>query len=54
MRHLVAIAQAAGLRELTAEVLPDNTPMLKVFEKSGLPLTVQRQTGVVHVVLQLI
>jgi RimJ/RimL family protein N-acetyltransferase len=53
MRHLVAIAQAAGLRELTAEVLPDNTPMLKVLEKSGLPLTVQRQTGVVHVVLQL-
>jgi len=51
MRHL--IAQAAGLKELTAEVLPDNTPMLKVFEKSGHPLTVQRQTGVVHVVLQL-
>ena len=53
MRHLVAIAQAAGLKELTAEVLPDNTPMLKVFEKSGHSLTVQRQTGVVHVVLQL-
>ena len=53
MRHLAAIAQAAGLRELTADVLPDNVPMLKVFERSGLALTVQRQTGVVHVVLQL-
>jgi hypothetical protein len=38
---------------MTADVLPDNVPMLKVFEKSGLALTVQRQTGVVHAVLQL-
>jgi RimJ/RimL family protein N-acetyltransferase len=53
MRHLAAIARNAGLKELIAEVLADNTPMLKVFERSGLPLTVQRQTGVVHVVLQL-
>jgi RimJ/RimL family protein N-acetyltransferase len=36
MRHLAAIAQEAGLNELIAEVLPENTPMLKVFEKSGL------------------
>ena len=31
MRHLAAIARAAGLRELIAEVLPDNAPMLKVL-----------------------
>jgi RimJ/RimL family protein N-acetyltransferase len=53
MRHLVAIARNAGLKELIAEVLADNMPMRKVFEKSGLPLTVQHQTGVVHVVLRL-
>ena len=53
MRHLTAIARNAGLNELIAEVLPDNTPMLTVFERSGLAMTVQRQTGVVHVALQL-
>ena len=53
MRDLVAIARNAGLKELIAEVLAENTPMLKVFERSGLPLTVQRQTGVVHVAIQL-
>jgi ribosomal protein S18 acetylase RimI-like enzyme len=36
MRHLAAIAREAGLKELVADVLPDNIPMLKVFEKSGL------------------
>jgi hypothetical protein len=37
MRHLAAIARGAGLRELIAEVLPENTAMLKVLEKSALP-----------------
>ena len=32
MHHLAAIARVAGLDELIAEVLPDNIPMLKVFE----------------------
>jgi ribosomal protein S18 acetylase RimI-like enzyme len=53
LRHLVAIARAAELKELIAEVLPDNTPMLKVFEKSGLHLNTKREAGVVHVALQL-
>ena len=35
MRHLGAIARAAGLEELVAEVLPDNAPMLKVFRKAA-------------------
>ncbi|MGE5165551.1 MAG: N-acetyltransferase family protein [Sphingobacteriales bacterium] len=38
LRHLAALAREAGLKEFTAEVLPDNTPMLKVFERSGLKL----------------
>ena len=33
MRQLAEIARAAGLRELIAEMLPENIPMLKVFEK---------------------
>ena len=53
MRHLVTIARGAGLKEFTAEVLPDNIPMLKVFEKSGLPLSKKREAQVVHVTLQL-
>jgi GNAT superfamily N-acetyltransferase len=51
MRHLIAIAREAGIKELTAEVLPDNAPMLKVFEKSGLPLTTKRKPNVVHVAI---
>jgi len=35
MRHLVKIAAKAGLPELTAEVLPENTAMLTVFGKFG-------------------
>jgi RimJ/RimL family protein N-acetyltransferase len=53
MRHLIAIAREAGLREFFAEVLPDNGPMLKVFERCGLAATTRRETGVVHVTLQL-
>jgi RimJ/RimL family protein N-acetyltransferase len=54
MHHLAAIARGAGLEELTAEVLPDNAPMLKVFEKSGLGLSTRREPGVVHVALRLL
>ena len=31
MRHLAAIARGAGLKELIAEVLPENAAMRKVF-----------------------
>jgi GNAT superfamily N-acetyltransferase len=51
--HLVAIARGAGLEELVADVLAANTPMLKVFEKVGLPLTLSRSRGVVHITLRL-
>jgi GNAT superfamily N-acetyltransferase len=53
MRHLVALARNAGLERLVAEVLPDNVPMLKVFENSGLVLGTEREGGVVRVSLQL-
>ena len=51
LRHIAAIAREAGLKVLTADVLADNIPMLKVFEKSGLRLHITRESGVVHVVL---
>jgi RimJ/RimL family protein N-acetyltransferase len=53
MRHLIAIARDAGLEELVAEVLPDNMPMRKVFEKSGLRCNMKREGLVVHVALRL-
>jgi GNAT superfamily N-acetyltransferase len=53
MRHLAALARKGGLKELVAEVLPENAPMLKVFKASGLPMTTKREADVVHVTLQL-
>ena len=53
LRHLAAIARSAKLQELIAEVLPDNIPMLKVFEKGGFGLSTKRESGVVHVTLRL-
>lgn len=53
MRHLTSIAREAGLRELVAEVLPDNQSMLSVFQKCGLPVAMRRDGGTVHVTLQL-
>jgi len=53
MRHLVLIAREAGLRELVAEVLPDNASMLKIFERCGLATTTRREGGVVHVTMAL-
>jgi RimJ/RimL family protein N-acetyltransferase len=49
LRHLTAIARQAGLRELIAYVLPDNRAMLKVFEKSGLKFTAQRESNAINV-----
>jgi RimJ/RimL family protein N-acetyltransferase len=53
MRRLADTARAAGLRELVAEILSENIPMLKVFEKSGLRLRTKREAQVVHAVLEL-
>ena len=34
MRHLAAIAQAAGLKKLSAEVLAENLPMLRLLSRA--------------------
>jgi GNAT superfamily N-acetyltransferase len=48
LRTLIGIARAHGLRELTAEVLAENAPMLAVFRRCGLPTTTRRSGGVVE------
>jgi GNAT superfamily N-acetyltransferase len=53
MRHLGGIAGRAAIKELIAEVLPENIPMQKVFEKSGYRVSIQHDPEVVHVSLQL-
>jgi RimJ/RimL family protein N-acetyltransferase len=54
MRHLAALARDAGLKELIAEVLPENTAMLKVFRKFGFLPGPQRAHEVVHLRLKLV
>ena len=53
MRHLSSLAYEASLQEFVAEVLPENAAMLKVFERSGFPLSRRRESQTVHVVLKL-
>ncbi|MGB7043147.1 MAG: GNAT family N-acetyltransferase [Xanthobacteraceae bacterium] len=53
MRHLATIAREAGLKELVAEVLPENAPMLTVFKKSGLRMHAGGEARVVRVTLWL-
>jgi RimJ/RimL family protein N-acetyltransferase len=52
MRHLIGLGRQAGLRELVAEVLAENAAMLKVFEKSGLKMSAEREGPYVHVALR--
>ena len=52
MRHLAKLAKKAGLKQLVAEVLSDNLPMVTVFEHSGLPMTLKREGAVIHVTMQ--
>jgi len=52
MRHLTLLARDAGIKELVADVLPENLPMLKVFQSSGLCMQTKRGAGVVEVTLK--
>jgi RimJ/RimL family protein N-acetyltransferase len=53
LRHLVTLAREAGITTFVADVLPDNLGMVKVFEKSGMRIRRQHQTGSVHFTMQL-
>lgn len=49
MRHLILLARRASLKQLVADVLPENSAMINVLKKSGLPTTITRTKGVIHV-----
>jgi RimJ/RimL family protein N-acetyltransferase len=51
--HLIAIGRAENLHEFVAEVLPENVPMFKVFERCGLAMTTRNDRGTVHITLSL-
>ena len=53
MRHLAVLARDAGLQELIAEVLPENTAMLKLFKKFGFRSGSKGSPQVIHLTLQL-
>jgi len=53
MRHLAEIARAAGIKELVADVLAANRPMLRVFESTGLRSSARREAELIHVSLQI-
>jgi len=52
-RHLVALARAAGLQQLVADVLPENTAMRKVLGKFGFRSARSLDPQVVHLTLSL-
>jgi RimJ/RimL family protein N-acetyltransferase len=53
LRHLARIAQDTGVTRFEADVLAENQPMLAVFRRSGLPMQLGRDGGVLHVTLAL-
>jgi RimJ/RimL family protein N-acetyltransferase len=52
-KHLVAIARESGIARFEAEVLPSNQAMLKVFARSGIPVTSTATREFIYVVMDL-
>lgn len=50
---LMRIARQHGISFFEADVLVGNTPMLKVFERTGLPIEKSTEGGVIHLVIDL-
>ena len=53
MHHLALLARDAGLKELIAEVLPENSAMLKLFRKFGFKSASKGSPQVIHLALLL-
>ena len=52
-RHLVGLARAAGLKQLAADVLPENMAMRRVLDKFGFRTTRSLDPQVMHLTLPL-
>jgi len=52
-KRLVAIARESGITQFEAEVLPANEAMLKVFTRSGIPVTRTATRDFVYVLMDL-
>lgn len=50
---LVAFARSIGVRELVADTLVDNRPMIDLFQRSGLVTATSSEQGVLHLTLTL-
>ena len=53
LRHLVILAHGAGLKELVAEVLPENSAMLKLLKKFNFKTASGGSSEVIHLALRL-
>jgi len=53
-RHLTGLARAAGLREMVADVLPENMAMRKVLGKFGFRTARSSDPQVIHLTLPLL
>ncbi|CAM3103787.1 GNAT family N-acetyltransferase [Saccharomonospora xinjiangensis] len=53
LEHLASLARRRGVRRFVAEVLAENTAMLRVFRDIGMPLTANPAGDSYHVVLDL-
>jgi RimJ/RimL family protein N-acetyltransferase len=53
LKHLVVIARDAGISELIADILQENIAMQNVLQRSGLSIIQKRDSGIVHIALQL-
>lgn len=51
LRHVTYIARRSGLEEFRAEMSPENSRMLEVFERCGYGISRRTDFGVLHVTL---
>ena len=53
LQQLAHIARANGITRFEADVLAENTPMLTVLRRSGLPMSASQGGSIVHATLSL-
>ncbi len=51
LKHLLRIGREQGILRFEADVLPGNKKMLRVFERSGLPVSTKASSDSIHVTI---